>query len=105
MFKDNAEPVMWWRINGRHYMELSNGRILISDDGVLWSGGNSMVVQNSTEEGEKMQKTFAYEVKSLLIAYQNLNAKYLNTIEKPFLKVCRVLNGIITILKGGNKKK
>jgi hypothetical protein len=26
MFKENAEPVMWWRIEGRHYIEFDDCR-------------------------------------------------------------------------------
>jgi hypothetical protein len=56
MFKENVEPVMWWRIEGRHYVEFDDGRISTSSDGIIWSGRNIITNKNLTEGEEEMQK-------------------------------------------------
>ena len=81
----DIEQIMWWRIGGRHYVELDNGRILISNDGILW--GEKGIAGLKTAEDQKTEKIYTREIKTLLIAYQELNPKYLSVVKTPLFRI------------------
>jgi hypothetical protein len=81
MFKENAEPIMWWRIEGRHYIEFDDGRISTSGDGIIWKGRNNIANKNLTEGAEEEERSKLVVLYNVLVDDKHKYKKLIEDID------------------------